>query len=346
MEKNPYSLVFGKEPTEIIPRTAQISDIVEEFCDEIPSQQVYVITGVSGSGKTVFMTSLSKELKKRDEWIVVEMNSEADLLKGLVTKLSGEQKLAEIFKKAKINLSFFGLGEDIEGVTPITDMEMAISKMLKSLAKQGKRVLVSIDEVSNTKDMRVFISAFQIFIRQDLPLFLIMTGLYENINLLQNEKNLTFFYRAPKVELKPLNISTISSNYQRVLGIDKSQALSMAKSTKGYSFAFQVLGHFAWKYRDDKTRIYEEYAQYLEDYVYEKIWYELSPGDKKVAYAIAKSETYKIKDIREILHMETNQFNPYRKRLIKKGIINGDDRGYVRFVLPLFENYVLVNSEQ
>lgn len=58
--------------------------------------------------------------------------------------------------------------------------------------------------------MQAFASAFQIFIRQDLPLYLLMTGLYENINNLQNEDNTTFLYRAPKVELKSLNITTIS----------------------------------------------------------------------------------------------------------------------------------------
>ena len=39
--------------------------------------------------------------------------------------------------------------------------------------------------------------------------------------------------------------------------------------------------------------------------------------------------------------METNEFNPYRKRLIKKGILSGETRGYVSFTLPLFSEYVL-----
>ncbi|MBR3317729.1 MAG: hypothetical protein IKG21_07965 [Atopobiaceae bacterium] len=35
--------------------------------------------------------------------------------------------------------------------------------------------------------MRVFAASFQVFLRQNLPVFLLMTGLYENINELQNE---------------------------------------------------------------------------------------------------------------------------------------------------------------
>ena len=43
------------------------------------------------------------------------------------------------------------------------------------------RLLITIDEVVYSEQMKVFVSAFQIFMRQDYPIFLLMTGLYENI---------------------------------------------------------------------------------------------------------------------------------------------------------------------
>lgn len=79
-----------------------------------------------------------------------------------------------------------------------------------------------------------------------------------------------------------------------------------------------------------------QFKQYLEEYVYEKIWSELSSTDKQVAYAIATTDSTKISDIRETLDMSTNQFNPYRQRLIRKGVINGSEFGHVMFSLPLF----------
>ena len=42
--------------------------------------------------------------------------------------------------------------------------------------------------------------------------------------------------------------------------------------------------------------------------------------------------------------METNQFNPYRMQLIRKGIANGDTYGKLTFTLPLFEEYVEENA--
>ncbi len=343
MDRNPYTLVFGKEPAQAISRASQSVEIMENFCREEPSQQIYMITGVRGTGKTVFMTDISRKMRRKKNWIVVELNPERNLLESLAAKLSSEDDLAKIFQSARINLSFFGIGLEVTGTAPVTDIETALTKMLESLKKHGKRVLIVIDEVVSTPDMRVFSSAFQIFIRQDLPVFLLMTGLYENINALQNEKSLTFLYRAPKMELAPLNIGAVARNYQKTFQLDDSSALKMAKLTRGYSFAFQVLGYFTWENQGKVDGILDDYRQYLEDYVYEKIWAELSRGDRRILFGIAQSETGKISEIRDILQMETNQFNPYRKRLIKRGIINGDVRGYVYFVLPLFEQFVLEN---
>lgn len=161
---------------------------------------------------------------------------------------------------------FFGFGLSVKGAAPITDIEVALANMLETLKKHGKKVLITIDEAANTKEMRTFISAFQILIRKDLPVFLIMTGLYENINALQNEKNLTFLYRAPKIELKLLNIRTIAENYKTNLPVSDEEALAMARLTRGYSFAFQVLGYFTFEAGGWKEEIRSDYRQYLEQY--------------------------------------------------------------------------------
>ncbi len=345
MKKNPYSLVFGKNPNQLISRPMQSNLILETFLDDEPSQQIFMITGLRGAGKTVFMTDIAKQIEKEQDWIVVNLSPENNLLESLASKLSSENNLAKIFKNAKINLSFFGFGLEVSGVAPITDIETAITKMLESLKKQKKKLLVTIDEVSSTDTMRKFASAFQIFIRQDLPIFLLMTGLYENISTLQDEKSLTFLYRATKIDLKPLNIKNIASNYKKTIGVSEDIALKMAKLTMGYPFAFQVLGYFMWDSNGKLDDILDEYSQYLEEYVYEKIWSELSNKDREIAYGIAMIDTGKISDIRAFLKLDTNEFNPYRKRLIKRGIINGDVRGYVTFTLPLFDEFVKESYE-
>lgn len=341
--QNPFTLTFGKSPLEPVERPVQTNEIIEAFTADPINQQMFIITGVRGSGKTVMMTEISHRLRKKEDWVVIELNPVTDLLQGMLSKLNSNQVCAGMIKSAKIDLSFFGFGVSIEGAAPITDTETAIIAILEKMKKSEKRLLITIDEVTNSEYMHVFASAFQIFVRQDLPVFLLATGLYENIDELQNEKSLTFLYRAPKIQLKPLNKQAIVNKYKSIFEIEVDQATQMADLTKGYPFAFQVLGYLTWNHHGDYNAVRGEYEQYLSEFVYDKIWSELSQKDRMVARGIADVEGGKIKDIREHLHMETNEFNPYRKRLIKKGILSGETRGYVYFTLPLFEEYVMEN---
>ena len=148
------------------------------------------------------------------------------------------REYSEIFRKARINLSFWGFGIEINGEPPITNIETAIVRMLESLKKHNKRILIAVDEVTNNENIRVFAATFQFLIRQELPIFLIMTGLYEYIYELQNEKSLTFLYRAPKTIMQPLNTTAMASRYAEVFSIEKESAYEMAVMTKGYPFAF------------------------------------------------------------------------------------------------------------
>lgn len=340
MMANPFTLTFGKNPLESVERPVQNNEILDAFTSETINQQMFIITGVRGSGKTVMMSNICQELNKRPDWIVLELNPATDLLQAILSKLYSNHLVSKLIKSSKIDLSFFGFGVSIDGATQITDSETAIVTILKKIQKEGKRVLFCIDEMSNNEHMKVFAGSFQIFVRQELPVFLLGTGLYENIDELQNEKNLTFLYRAPKIQLQPLNISAIAAKYQNIFKFSNSEALEMAKLTKGYPFAFQVLGYLTWNANGDYNSILSEYEQYLSEFVYDKLWSELSMKDRLVAKAIVDTDSKIIKDIRELLNMSTNEFNPYRQRLIKKGIVDGSKRGLLYFTLPLFENYI------
>ena len=135
--KNPYSVVFGIEPAEYVDRLKQTESIVSDL--EEGNQRVFMVTGVRGSGKTVFMTNLKNRFKEKKDWEVVELSTELDMLAGLVDKLGYKDKLSELFKKASINLSVFGIDLGINSVEPIKNVEVALSRMLEALKKHGKK---------------------------------------------------------------------------------------------------------------------------------------------------------------------------------------------------------------
>lgn len=338
---NPFTLTFGKEPLNRIDRTCQSEEIIEGFLSDHPSNQVYMVTGVRGSGKTVFLTGIGKCFAQNPDWIVIDLTPERDLLSSFAAELYNYQGLTELFRRARLNLSFLGIGIEIDGAEPITDLNVGIRRMLQSVKAQHKNILVTIDEAVCNKTMKEFASVFQIYMRQELPVFLVLSGLYEKIYELQNEETLTFLYRAPKIELQPLNIGMIANRYQEIFHLTDADALAMAKETKGYSFAFQVLGYLTWKNQVSWCQVLPEFRQYLEEYVYQKLWSEISVKDKEVLIGIMSVPESRVSAIRDYLNMSSSLFSIYRGRLIKKGILTASHYGQLEFALPQFKEFLM-----
>ena len=339
---NPFTITFGKKPKQYIERIMQTKEIIDTFTDEEPSNQVYMLTGVRGCGKTVMMTSISNTLSAEKDWYCIDLNPDRDLLNSLAAKLYALPNMKKLAFKAKLDLSAFGFGVSIEEGYLITDVEDAIARMLEQLRKSKKKVLITIDEVIANEYVKVFAKSFQSFIRADYPIFLIMTGLYENIYELQNDKGLTFLYRAPKVVLSALNFTAVSDSYKKVLKISDDKARELASICKGYSYAFQILGYISYEEKNKSIEdLLPRFDQILAEYVYSKMWSELSGKDKKIIAAIAKENISKIKDIRKACGgMSPNEFSVYRERLTKKGLLDGSTYGELNFTLPRFDHFV------
>lgn len=336
-KNNPFTLSFGKSPNEIISRYEYVEEILSTFKSENPSSQAYLIEGLRGSGKTVLMTTIEKELIKDKKWIVIDLNSTQDLLNDFAMRLIDScKKLTDVFKKG-FNVSVAGFGIGLNGENQNRDSVSIICELLESLKKKNKRVLITIDEVMNGENMRHFASEFQILLRKDFPVFLLMTGLYENIYSIQNDPALTFLLRTPKIKLEPLSLAQITKTYQNVFKTDIDMAKKLAKLTKGYAFAFQALGLLYFDYKDSLSleKIILKFDDLLDDFVYRKIWEGLSEQDKNVILAITDSKTA-VNEICKKLNMTSSTFSKYRQRLLDRGIIQAPQHGYVEIVLPRF----------
>lgn len=351
-QKNPFTLSFGRKPAHYISRLNQSQKIIETFSLAPVTEQLFVITGVRGSGKTVLMAGIANELDRRDEWIVIRLSpDEDDLVATLCANLYHHQKVHQTFLKAHVAVHLLGIGVNVENQSPAMTALNAIEEMLTAIASRRQKVLIAIDEVTNTPQIRKLASAFQLLIGKEQPIFLLMTGLYENIKNLQDQKNLTFLYRAPKIFLDPLDLGAIRDAYRRVFNIDEATAIQMAKMTKGYPFAFQALGYICWELGEIDSRrlpeIRSRYDQILSEAVYSKIWSELSNEDRKILGAIAEqddADDIRVQAIRQITGMPSNKFSVYRQRLKERGLLDTRKYGYVSLALPRFADFVKVNA--
>ncbi len=341
-KNNPFCLSFGREPDRFVERSDAQTNICDVIESDSPASNSFLVIGVRGSGKTVLMASIANKYRKDDDWVVISLNPVRDLLQMLAAGLYEEKSLQKAFIEASLNLSKFGIGLNFKKVPPISDIQIAISKMVGIAAEKGKRILITIDDITKSDNIIAFASAYQDLISRKYPVFLIMTGLYENVYLLQNDKRCSFLMRAEKLILKPLNIIGMTNQYAQTFACSQEEARRMALFTRGYSYAFQVLGYIMW----DKDCSLEEaipmFDERMSEYCYDKIWTDLSPAEKKIVAIVAntKGGTVKARELIKQMDTKSNVYSVQRDRLIKKGIIDGSEYGTVSLTLPRFEEYV------
>ena len=176
--ENPFTLTFGKEPYTAITRYEDLNMITDTFQAENPVTQTFLIEGIRGCGKTVLMTFAAKALGEDDRWIVIHLNPMLDLLSGLASRLHQALKkgAGQSILERGIQVSAAGFGLGIGGNSNPEDCINQIEDSLEIIRKRKKRVLITIDEVMPGKDMRVFASQYQIFLREDRAFSLRITS--------------------------------------------------------------------------------------------------------------------------------------------------------------------------
>ena len=338
--RNPFNITFGEEPSSMISRQEEYSEIVDLFESENPESKIKIITGPRGCGKTVLLSQIKNHFDEKNNWITVDLTQYSNMLEQLAGKLYENGKIKKLFIKAEFNFSFKGIGFSIHGDTPISNVESLLDRIFTYLRNKNIKVLVTIDDIANNDHVKQFIQTYQGFIRSKYQVFLLMTGLFENISDLENTNNLTFLLRAPKVKLSKLNMRAIALTYKKYLGVDTDTAVELAQSTNGYAYAFQLIGSTLFK-KGAKELGSEEIDFIdleLENNVYGKIWESLSNNDKKVVYAMA--DNCLVNKIIESTGMNNAKFQVYRKRLINIGIADDSVRGSLYFSLPRFKEFV------
>ena len=189
--------------------------------------------------------------------------------------------------------------------------------MLELLKRKNGHVLVLIDEVSSSKNIRSFIHTFQ-------------------------KKTLTFLYRAPKIELEALDLMKIATSYQNIFNINALDAKNLAFLTNGYAYAYQVLGSLLWKRNniaiDDE--LLAQFDEILAKNSYNKIYTELPKKEQEILNALACSQNNTNAEILDTINIKKNELSVYKSRLSQKGIINTSQRGVINFTLPRFKEFV------
>jgi len=340
--RNPYFISFGRIPTQYISRALIVDSIVETLESDIIEEQAFKLTGIRGMGKTVTLTAIEKKIKENDNWIVIDLKTTESITQDLLAELYSKVPFVTEFVDKEMNLSKFGIGISVSKKSPVASIDYALKELLKIIKKKNKRVLIAIDEVRRTDSLVDFIQEFQILIREEMPIYIVVAGLYEDIESIENTDGLTFFLRATKYEMTPLNYTSMRCDYEKTLGVSREVAEEMATITKGYPFAYQALGKYMW---DEKAKeVTDIVLAYLDEAlaekVYNKIWSELKAGDKLFLKYITEKDKIEVSELLTLAGKKHNEWSEPRKRLKEKGIIDVSVRGMIKMRLPRLKEYI------
>ena len=358
-DRSPFNPNFGKVPRLFLDRENIIDDYIDELTnsgDHIDTPyQTTMIYGVRGSGKTSMLTDIINRVKQLDDWIVVDLLNNRSIIDNLIESIQMQSKLnlSKLIQKINdIKIKNF----EIKLNSQNTHQMQLLLGIFEKLSQQGKKVLITIDEVASTPEMRDLAMMYQLLIRQNFGIAMIMTGLPENISELKHNKVLTFLLRSNQLELSFLQGRSIEeafrTNFEKEnRQISDSVAVKLTQMTKGYAYAFQLLGYLIWKKTkpgdsiDEKVigQVIDDYQQKLFDNAYALIYQKLTAVDKQFLKAMAQNNTDEVKlaFIADQTGKPSNYWSTYRKRLVRSQIIKNGSYGFVSFKLPFFKEFLL-----
>lgn len=182
-----------------------------------------------------------------------------------------------------------------------------------------------------------------------------MTGLPSRISEVQYDNTLTFLLRSNRVYLSPLDKKTIANSYEKAFTkgkreIDFMVLDEMSRAVKGYAYAFQTIGYYAWRFSRELLQLNEEVLKQtiraakkdLFRNAYERMYMDLSKNDRDFIEAIIKAGTDRVttKQLQDILNKPINYISVYRARLLDDQLITSPQRGVVQLALPFFAEFV------
>ena len=353
--KNPFTHTPGRVGDANIITTLE-DKVYENFMYPQPSESVYKITGIRGSGKTVIFGNILRHFKteamRSDGWLVYDVSPARNQISTLISYLllEPEVKKALLVEKANLSVSvpFVGLNAGVDTKTDYDD-EVRLERLIGILVRKNKKIIIGIDDIAKTDAMTEFCSVYAKLLRNTLedeiaspwPVYLICSGVYQNFYELGEVSNLTFFKRAAELKTEPFPTPAMAMRYEDMAQMDENKAISFARMTKGFAYAYQVLGSAYFEYKDrGEEYVLKQAKSELFSQCYEKIWKELPDGEREILRIVSSGPKKRKEVLEELKGKGSYQVNS--TALKKMGLLanSSESYGVAEITLPFFGEYI------
>ncbi len=254
--ENPFRPSAGAIPPEIIGRVG----LLDEFDYGLGLGSgapglLTIITGARGMGKTV-MLGAAQDLARDHGWAVISETAATGFMariggsmRRLTEDLGGGPRIPGIRETA-------GGGSAAGEFTPEQQVawRTAGGNLLRLLAARGTGLVITVDEIhaADRDELAYLAATVQHFIRDRLPIGLVLAGLPAAVSDLLDEGPATFLRRADRIDLRAVPVGDVEASFAAVFaaaGLDTTPEAvrRAADATGGYPYLVQLVGYLLWQ---------------------------------------------------------------------------------------------------
>ncbi|MGN0075875.1 MAG: ATP-binding protein [Parafannyhessea sp.] len=357
---NPFTPEFGSVPLVMAGRESIKRELFEAFAQGRGNPNLSsILIGPRGSGKTALLTYLAKEAAE-DGWIAVHVVAMPGMLEDIYeqTRIACEKALGK--RGAALpqltGMSVGPISASWSAVPAETEnWRTRMGRLLQTLEDANLGLLITVDEVvASLGEMVNLAAVYQLFVREQRQIALVMAGLPHNINALLNDKSVSFLRRAQQHKLGTISDADVRNAFRETAAIGGRKVTgdaleSCTQAIGGYPYMLQLVGFRCWQASElsgaiSSTEAERGIADAREDFrshILAPTYRELSDVDLRFIEAMLEdAEESRVADIAQRMGVESRYASKYRGRLLAEGVIDQVARGIVRFALPGFRTYV------
>lgn len=357
--KNPFTPNFGQIPLVLAGRDQLINEISQAF-DNAPGDPslTSILIGARGTGKTALLSLLANEAQSKG-WIAVNVpcieGMLENIIQGAVHAASHVIDPSPTAHPTSITIGqMLGLEWEREQTAEPT-WYIRMIQLLDKLAQQNIGLVITVDEVRpSLPEMVQLASYYQLFVRSEYKVALLMAGLPSQVSSLVNNDVLTFLRRASQYHLGRIEPQDTKMALQQTAeesgkSFTPSALQKATQATDGFPFMMQLVGYRSWQASRESEVIddhdvevgIERAAEDMKSRVLRATLSELSENDLAFLEAMLEDEKVsQTSDIAKRIGKTDGYTSQYRRRLLERGIIRAQGRGKVAFEIPMLREYL------
>ena len=359
MQPNPFTPTFGIIPPFMAGREELIEELSGAFANGLGDPNLCtIISGARGTGKTALLSFMASEAQSQG-WIAVRTTAFEGMLEDILDQaLVSARDFLDSLGGPKLRGVSIGqlVSFEWENEAPRAgNWRTQMNALLDQLAEQDIGLLITVDEVKVTiTEMKRLAQVYQHFVSEGRKVALLMAGLPHAVSMMLNDDDVSFLRRARKHalgriadgDIRDAMLLTIEQNGR---SIARDALDSAVEIVDGFPYMMQLVGYRMWAESPRSHEISLEDARHgiqlatqeMVEGVLEYTYRELSDGDRRfLAAMLPDAKESSLAAIAQRMGVKSNYASQYKRRLLTQGIIGEYCKGYVRFDMPVFREYL------